>query len=195
MRRPRAFREAGRALTLGLATLLVTAIPVHGQDVPDGRDRDRARLEERIRARMGEIIRERLGLTEAEEQALSGVVQEYERRRRALLGEERAAREEVEALVKGSGEDPARAEELLQRIVTLRQREAELFREEQERLLQILTPSQVLELHHLRMEIGRRIRSLRGGREGGADRPRGQRSPGEGTGAEGAPAGPGRPGV
>jgi hypothetical protein len=48
----------------------------------------------------------------------------------------------------------------------LRREEAELFREEQEALLDVLTPIQVLRLQELRQDLGQRIRALGGGRGG-----------------------------
>jgi hypothetical protein len=73
-------------------------------------------------------------------------------------------------------------------VAELRLQEATLFREEQEALLAVLTPVQLLRLQDLRQELGQRIRALRGGRDGDFDRRRGP-----------APGGPGafrmRPGA
>ena len=76
------------------------------------------------------------------------------------------------------GVDDEEAQELLSRIVELRQQEAELFAEEQAALLEVLPAAKVLQLQSLREEMGRRIRNLRrGGERGrrpGGDRPGGR---------------------
>jgi Spy/CpxP family protein refolding chaperone len=89
--------------------------------------------------------------------------------------QERALRLRVEALMLEGASDQAEAAELLQRMSDLGFEEAELGRAEQEALLEILTPLQVLRLHQMREELGQRIRRLRGqsgrgdGRRGGGN--------------------------
>ena len=164
------------ASVLMLATALLVGVAVQGaaQTQPDRPDR--SRLEERVRARIGEIIQERLGLTQAESEQLSAIAREFEGRRRELSRAERQAREEAEALVETGSTDDAAAGALLERFVALRIQEAELAREEQTRLQEVLTASQVLELYELRAEIGRRIRAIRS-RDDGAGRDGGRRGP------------------
>jgi len=169
-------------LFAALATLL-TAIPLEAQRGPRrGPDGDRAELEQRLRARMARMIQQRLGLEEQQADTLSAVVADFDQRRRELARQELATRRRVEALMLEGGESPAEARALLQRMAELRSEEAALFQTEQERLLEILTPVQVLRLQALRAELGRRIRALRGGRRGsGGDvllRRRGARHPG-----------------
>jgi hypothetical protein len=65
----------------------------------------------------------------------------------------------------------------MERMAELRLQEAELFRAEQEALLEVLTPTQVLGLQALRQELGQRIRALRGG-PGGDERGRRPGGPG-----------------
>jgi Spy/CpxP family protein refolding chaperone len=134
---------------------------------------DREVLEQRVRAQMGRMMRQRLGLDEEQADRLAEVVQDFESRRRELLRLEQATRRRVEALILEGGEDEAEGRALIERMSELRVEEAELFGEEQEALLDVLTPVQVLELQALRQELGQRIRSLRGGRGGrpGAARP------------------------
>lgn len=143
---------AGLALPVGLAA----------QDAPPGRGRiqDREQLERRIRAQMGRMMQERLGLDEQQAAQLSDVVQGFDARRRELFTQEQATRRRVEALLLEGGADQTEARSLLGRMAELRIQEAELFREEQEALLQVLTPRQVLELQSLRQDLGRRIRAL-----------------------------------
>ncbi len=166
-----------------IAAGVLLALPGHGwaQDRPTAPDRpDRSRLEERVRARIGEIIRERLELTAAESEELSAIAREFEGRRRELSRAERQAREEARALVDAGSADDAAASALLERFVALRIQEAELAEEEQARLQDLLTASQVLQLYELRAEIGRRIRAIRSRDQGarGEDRRRGPPGPG-----------------
>jgi Spy/CpxP family protein refolding chaperone len=170
-----------RCLLLWLVVVAASAGPVDAQRTPGPRtDEDRARLEERIRARMGDIIRHRLGLDRAEETRLSEIVQEYESRRRALVASERETRQEIEPLLESGTATDADAAVLIDRMIAFKHQEAELFREEQERLQEVLTPTQVLQLYELRVEIGRRIRALRGGGDDGAENRRRNRPPGPG---------------
>lgn len=142
------------------------------------RAQDREQLEQRIRAQMGRMMQERLGLEEEQAEDLAGVVQDFDGRRRELFSLEQATRRRVEALLREGSADQDEAAELLERMAQLRLQEAELFRDEQEALLDVLTPAQVLGLQALRQELGQRIRALRGG-PGGDERGR-------------RPAGPGR---
>ena len=121
-------------------------------------------MEERLRARMGRMIQERLGLTDEELVELRGVTEQFQQDRRELARAERATRRRVEALMIEGGEDQDEARDLLQRLVEVRRDEARLFEAEQEALLQVLTPVQVLQLHQVREQIARRIRELRGRR-------------------------------
>ena len=158
----------GRIAMIG-AVLVSTLVPLRtaAQAVPP----DRARLEERVRAEMARVMRERLGLTEEQATRLAEVTQSYETRRRELFGLEQGTRRRVEALLLEGGRDQDEARELIQRMGELREQEARLFREEQDELLDVLTPVQVLRLQELRQDFGRRIRALGGpNREPGGNR-------------------------
>jgi Spy/CpxP family protein refolding chaperone len=149
------------------ALVLLTAALLPSSTVAQRRGGgDRAQLEERVRAEMARVTRERLGLDEAEAQRLSEVMQSFETRRRELFGQEQATRRRVEALVRDGTNDQEEAREVITRMWELRAEEAELFREEQEALLDVLTPVQLLRLQELRQDFGQRIRALGGGRGG-----------------------------
>jgi Spy/CpxP family protein refolding chaperone len=170
-----------------IALLVATLAPsvVAAQRGGSGRqDGDRAQLEQRVRAQMGRLMRERLGLDEAEAERLSEVVQSFEGRRRELFAREQATRLRVQALLEDGG-DQDEAQELITRMWELRRDEAELFREEQEALLDVLTPVQVLRLQELRQDLGRRIRALDGGRGGRPGFAPGSNRGGTGPGARG----------
>lgn len=178
-----------RALTV-LALLGVIGTPLFAQQNRGSRgERDREELMERIRARMAAMIQDRLELSDEESAALSVIVQDFERRRIALAREERETRRQVEELDLSNPDDGGAAA-LLEQMVELRRQEMLLYEEELEALLKVLTPSQVLELQSLRADMGRRIRSLRGGDERngrrGGDSRRRRRGGGGGPGSGGA---------
>lgn len=180
-------RWAPIALLAALAVLPQAAL---AQRSPDARP-DRAQLEQRIRAQMGRMMQERLGLDEEEAADLSEVVQAFEARRRDLARREFETRRRVEELVRDGGQDRA-ARELLEAQSELRLEEARLFAEEQEALLEVLTPAQVLQLQDLRQDLGRRIRALRGGPRDRGGNGLGPRGPGPSPdGRSGARAVPG----
>jgi Spy/CpxP family protein refolding chaperone len=127
---------------------------------------DRAQIEQRVRAQMGRMMQERLGLDEAQVASLSEVVQAFEGRRRELAQREQATRRRVDELTEADDGNDAEALRLVRLQVELRVEEAQLFGSEQDALLEVLTPRQVLELQELRDDLGRRIRALRGGGRG-----------------------------
>lgn len=135
-----------------------------GQDQSERQSGERAQLERRVRAQMGEMIKRRLGLTEEEHASLGEIAEEFMPLRRRLARVEQAVRLKVEALALEAPTNDAEASELLARLVDLRRQDAELFVQEQDRMLEVLTPLQVLQMHVLREELGERIRRLRGGR-------------------------------
>lgn len=161
-----------RALVAVIVASVLVAAPLDAQRSGRRDGRDREQLEQRIRAHMGRMISERLGLDSTQAAELTEVVQGFETRRRELFREEQATRRSVEALVRADTIADAEASELLARMAELRMQEARLFAEEQAALASVLTPTQVLELHALREQIGRRIRALRGDRGGESDRRR-----------------------
>jgi len=176
-------RRSGFSLAL-VFTMAFVVLPTtsHAQD-RGSRTQDREEMEQRFRRQMGRMIQERLGLDDAQSEALSDVVRGFDGRRRELGRAEMAARRRVEALLLEGGQDDAEAQELLTRMIELRAEEAQLFALEQEALLEVLSPVQVLQLQSLREDLGRRIRSLRGRegppsrRRGGNEDPRGRFGP------------------
>lgn len=127
---------------------------------PGERGPDREAMQERIRERFGEIVRRQLGLDRAAQQALLEAVRESERERRTLLGREmelrKQLREQVEiAPLRDPSPllEPAEARELLREMAAIREAELRLFRAEQERLLQVLTPPQLVRFYALREDL------------------------------------------
>lgn len=166
----RPFRERARRAThvyfsLGMiAVALLCAAPLDAQRGPEGRrggGQDRAQLEQRMRAQIARVMKERFGLTDEQAVRLGEIDQDFGLRRRELARSEQAARRRVEALLIEESGDEVEAQELLERMVQLRLQEADIFREEQAALLEVLTPTQILEMQSLREQLGQRIRALR----------------------------------
>jgi len=158
---------------LVLSVFMVT--PLEAQRGPpmgrrgQGQGQERAQLERRVRAQMGEMMQRRLGLTVEESKRLGEMAQEFEPQRRALARREQAVRLRVEALMMEQSADEAEAIELLDQLTEIRRQDVELFVREQEQMLEVLTPVQVLSYQALREQLGERIRRLRGGQRGRGD--------------------------
>ena len=169
-------RAARRALVVGLALVSALAVadgPLQAQSGGQGRPRmDRSDLERRIRARFAEIIQERLGLTDAEAGELDVALRSFDEDRRRLRTEEIDLRRRVGAFVQGGADDDVTARAILAAMADLRAREATLLAREQEALLDVLSPSQLVRFHAVREELNQRVQRLRSG-EGARRRPGG----------------------
>ncbi len=80
----------------------------------------------------------------------------------------------------------AEARSLLQEMIRLQEEEVDLYRREQEQLLQVLTPLQLVRFYNLRESLGQQVQELRRGRGPG-------RGPGGGPGGMGGGSGEGPP--
>lgn len=169
-------RVAPRALVAGLALVSALAVadgPLQAQSGGQGRPRmDRSDLERRIRARFAEIIQERLGLTDAEAGDLDMALRSFDDDRRRLRAEEMDLRRRVGAFVQGGVDDDATARAILAAMADLRTREEALLAREQEALLEVLSPAQLVRFHAVREELNQRVQRLRS-REGPRRRPGG----------------------
>lgn len=161
------------AITTALAAVFVLPASASAQGMP-GR-RGRADLEQRVRARFGQMVRERLGLTDEQAQRLEHVVQGFQADRMELARNEESVRRRVQALLVETQPSEEEARALLKRMSEMHEQEVRLSAQEEDSLLTVLSPSQVLEFNVLREEMGARIRQLR----------RGFGSPGRGTGRGG----------
>ncbi|HSG09582.1 MAG TPA: hypothetical protein VLA36_14570 [Longimicrobiales bacterium] len=148
--------------------------PASAQRPPGaGRPQDRAQLEQRVRARFAENMQRRLRLTEEQSEALEAAVRGLQADRMALAQDERALRQRMQAILADDQASEEEATQVLRRMVDLRAQEARLFQEEQERLLEVLTPIQAVRFHAMREQLAQRIQQLRGGPAGAARRPGG----------------------
>lgn len=138
-------------------------------------------LEARLRSFFGRAVKTRLDLSDAEMEEVQAIFRTFAAERQELAREEQVLRRSLGPALRETREDLSEAEarEVLNHLVALRVREAQIFRQEQEALLEILTPTEVVRLYQLREAFANRIMQMRG---------RGPGRPGGG----GPPGGPGR---
>ena len=126
----------------------------------------RAQLEQRLREDFEERVRERLGLTEEQARNLSNAVLEFQQERLELQRRESALKQRLER--QGTGrrggamlaDDQAR--EVLREMRALQNDETDLFNREHDRLLQLLTPGQLVGYYLLREQFAESLRRVRG---------------------------------
>lgn len=130
---------------------------------PDARRQMMARVQAEHERRMVEA----LGLTTAQSTELRGLLIRYRESRMELMRERASIRQDLARHGEAGGTD-GEARRILDRMRALRARELEMQRAEEEALMEILSPSQILQLQVLRDHFSERIRQLEG------DRPRGR---------------------
>ncbi len=164
-----------RASGVALLALLTLGGGLAAQRVPPGGARNPARmeLERRVRERYADMVKERLGLSEEESRRLEQAVEAFREPRQRLMTDEQALRRRIDAILIEQDPADAEARSLLTRMRELRVEEMRVFDAEQEALLEILTPVQVLRFHAVRQQLGQRIQQLRGGPGMGPGRPPG----------------------
>ncbi len=134
-----------------------------------GPPQDRVQLERRVRQRFAQMIRTQLELTDEQAAELGEVMEPFQEERLQLMRQDQGLRRRVEAvLIEGSVVDEE-AEDLLGRMVELRERELLIFTREQQALRRVLTPSQILQFQVMREQLNERVRAL--GQQQGARRP------------------------
>ena len=197
--------RGGSRRTVGwlVALAVVFAVPstVDAQQrgqIRRGPPQSRGDLEQRVREGFGRVMRMRLGLDDDKAAELDEVMQSFQQDRMQLGRDEQALKRRVEAARLEGGVSDAEAEALLDRILDIKERELALFRAEQEGLMHVLTPNQLLHFHALREQLQERVRQLRGQNRGprrpggseGATWPRRPGGDGEGPLWTPTPAGP-----
>lgn len=149
-------------LTLGPMVAAAQVTP------PAGGQRQRLELERRLNQGFQRSIQNQLGFDQAKMQGIQGVMRSFQTDRRSLNRSQASLRHRLRdpALTELSEPD---ARSLLQEMVTLQQRELELYQREQEELLKLMTPVELLRFYRLRENLGERIQQVRQGRgQGGA---------------------------
>lgn len=135
-----------------------------------GPPQDRVQLERRVRQRFAQMIRTQLELSDEQAAELGEVMEPFQEERLQLMRQDQGLRRRVEAvLIEGSVVDEE-ADDLLGRMVDLRERELLIFTREQQALRRVLTPSQMLQFQVMREQLNERVRAL--GQQQGARRPR-----------------------
>ena len=152
---------------LAVAVLLLSGHEAVAQDGSRGRQPGRQEMVRRIQERFQNRLAEELELDREGRAFLTEVFAEFGEARAELLPQRRALAAEVSEFMSGDRDDD-HAMGLIERLRDLRQQEASLLIEEENRLLEVLRPSQVLQLQSLRDQFGNQIRRLGspGGRDG-----------------------------
>ena len=144
---------------LAVAVLLLSGHEAVAQDGSRGRQPGRQEMVRRIQERFQNRLAEELELDREERAFLTEVFAEFGEARAELLPQRRALAAEVSEFMSGDRDDD-HAMGLIERLRDLRQQEASLLIEEENRLLEVLRPSQVLQLQSLRDQFGNQIRRL-----------------------------------
>lgn len=135
---------------------------------------NRLQMERRLQQAFAQRVRAELGLNADQAAALGGATLGFQQERQTLVRRENELRRRyrMEAAETGgarAGAAPipdAEALEILRELKALRAAELDLYTREQERLLQLLTPAQVVRYYLLREQLADRINGLRGGAAG-----------------------------
>lgn len=129
----------------------------------------REQMERRVQQRFQERVAAELGLDEGQRDRLVEVATEFQEERRELVRRDLALRRSLAATGTLLSDDQARA--ALAEMVEVQEAEVTLLRREQTRLLEFLSPGQVVRFFTLRGELADQIRRLQGGGPGGGRPP------------------------
>ena len=129
----------------------------------------RAEMERRLRESYERLVRERLGLTDVQARELSAAVLVFQEERVELQRRETALRRRLES--QGGGGQANRrlvsvpddqARDILREMRSIQDAETDLFNREQDRLLQLLSPQQLVNYYQIREDLGDALRRVRG---------------------------------
>ncbi|MEX1259089.1 MAG: hypothetical protein WEG36_15950 [Gemmatimonadota bacterium] len=144
--------------SLLLALLAAGASPVAAQPGPD--QMTRQELLQRIQREFEEQIARELVLSDEQRAELPGILSEFGAARRELGDMRGAFMDRVAAILEADTDDPVQSLALIEEGRALRNLEEQLLVREEERLLDILEPSQVLLLQIVRDQFGDLIQSV-----------------------------------
>jgi hypothetical protein len=141
-------------------------------------------LEQRLHQGFQQSVQRQLGLEPEQMQGVREVLETFQADRRELARAQASLRLRLrDSTIREIGEEEARG--LLDEMVQLQQRELDLYKNEQARLLDIMAPLQLVRFYQLREELGQRLQQMRqgqgrglGGGAGGARVPGGTMIPG-----------------
>jgi hypothetical protein len=155
------------ALGAGEAPAWAQVVPPPGAGLRRGQQQQQMErmqeLEARLWVRFGETVRTRLGMDAERFRALQGTFQAFQTERQALNRAQASLRYRLRDPALPDLPD-AEARRFLQEMLSLQEQELELYRREQQKLLEVLSPAQVVLFYRLREDIGQRILELRQGR-------------------------------
>jgi len=120
-------------------------------------------LERRLQQGMQRTLQNQLGLDEATMRSVQSVMQSFQQDRQSLNRDQASLRYRLrDPGLPNLSEEDARA--MLQEMVTLQERELDLYKREQSALSEYLTPVQLVRFYRFREELGLRVQQLRQGR-------------------------------
>ncbi len=127
-----------------------------------GEGANRAQLETAIRRSFARVARRQVGLSDTQMRGLVPITQRHERQRRILQKEEGDTRMALRALMRDERTaDPARVDQLRQRLLDVQRRRLALAENEQRELGTIMTPMQVVKYLAVQEQFRRRFEELR----------------------------------
>jgi hypothetical protein len=150
------------AVLLLVPAALSAQVPQNRSQRPPLSPEERQQLERRVRQQFDQRLREEMGLSEEDQARFLRLVQDFRDRRLELS----LAQRQLQVRLRREGrredltDDEARG--LLEESLRLRDEEAQLFREEQEALLSMLSPAQLVQLYQWREALTQRLRRLQG---------------------------------
>jgi Spy/CpxP family protein refolding chaperone len=150
-------------VSMAAAVTLLPALAAAQVAPPPGGQRHRMEMEQRLHAGFGQMVQNRLGLGREKVAALQGVMMAFQQDRMELNQARATVRFRLrEQALQRMPEAEARA--LLEEMVRLQEREVDLYRREQEELLKVLTPLQLVRFYGLRESLGQQVQEIRQGR-------------------------------
>lgn len=140
---------------------------------------DRQALEQRFRERLAAVMRERLGLSDEQVTRLAQVNERLDQQRREMFREEVELRRQMRRAVReDSSASPADVSGLLDRVIRLQHRKADLLEAEQKELATFLSPVQRARYLGMQEQLRRQMEEMRERREAaGRDSPAGEPPP------------------
>ena len=155
-------RHMKRWALLGLLVALLAPEMAVAQRPQGGRNRPD--MERQLRERFEAMVQRELGLGDEQAAVLREAVAEFQEDRGALAQRQRELQRRLRSTGSILSEDEARS--VLDELVAVKQEEVRLLELEQARLLEVLSPQQLVRFYTLREQLGARIRQLRQNRPG-----------------------------
>ncbi|HEY9229109.1 MAG TPA: hypothetical protein VIP11_20830, partial [Gemmatimonadaceae bacterium] len=128
---------------------------------------ERPVLEGQVRQAMTKAVRTQLKLDDQKMRELQRTDSKYEKRRRQLTADERAARQTLRAAVEDSAAtDQSKIEQAMARMIQIQRERVDLLEAEQKEFATFLSPKQRAQYFALRERVARRMLELQQGGRG-----------------------------